>query len=56
MGNKVALEDIKNVPKVIQHNYQNLQQNWGSHLYNLDSLSVTKFERNISKIEGKIVR
>jgi len=27
MGNRVALEDLKNAPKVIQHNYQKLQQN-----------------------------
>ena len=53
MGNRVALEVLKNPTKVIQNNYPKSQQNWGSHLYKLDSLSVTKIERNISRIDGK---
>lgn len=56
MANKVALEVLKNAPKVIKKNYPKLQQDLGSHLYKLDSLSVTKFEINISRIEGKPVR
>jgi len=56
MANRLALEVLKNEPKVIQNNYPKLQLNGGSHLYKLDSLSVTKFERNISRIEGKLVR
>lgn len=56
MGNRVAWEVLKNAPQVIHNNYQKSPQNRGSHLYKLDSLSVTKFETNISRIEGKIVR